>query len=98
MSVFFCWKECSLQALCAFSPLYPQTEMITNIWFWGSAVICIFTSQINVIEIEKGFYSTEKCPFMCMLVIQSCPTPCDPMDSSPPSSSVHGILQARTLE
>ena len=30
--------------------------------------------------------------------LQSCPTLCDPMDSSPPSSFVHGILQARTLE
>ena len=29
---------------------------------------------------------------------QSCPTLCDPMDSSPPGSSVHGILQARILE
>ena len=27
--------------------------------------------------------------------IQSCPTLCDPMDCSPPGSSVHGILQAR---
>ena len=30
--------------------------------------------------------------------LQSCPTPCDPMDCSPPGFSVHGILQARTLE
>ena len=30
--------------------------------------------------------------------LQSCPTLCDPIDSSPPDSSVHGILQARTLE
>ena len=30
--------------------------------------------------------------------LQSCPTLCDPMDCSPPGSSVHGILQARTLE
>ena len=29
---------------------------------------------------------------------QSCPTYCDPTDCSPPGSSVHGILQARTLE
>ena len=33
-----------------------------------------------------------------MLVAQSCPTLCDPMDSSLPGSSVHGILQARVLE
>ena len=31
-------------------------------------------------------------------VIQSCPTLCDPADRSLPSSSLHGILQARILE
>ena len=31
-------------------------------------------------------------------VAQSCPTLCDPMDCSPPGSSVHGIHQARILE
>ena len=30
--------------------------------------------------------------------LQSCPTLCDPIDGSPPSSPVPGILQARTLE
>ena len=33
-----------------------------------------------------------------MLVTQSCLTLCDPIDCSPPGSSVNGILQARTLE
>ena len=32
------------------------------------------------------------------LVAQSCPTLCNPTDSSPPGSSVHGISQARILE
>ena len=42
--------------------------------------------------------------FQCMKVksesevAQSCPTPGDPMDCSPPGSPVPGILQARTLE
>ena len=31
-------------------------------------------------------------------IAQLCPTLCDPMDSSPPGSSVHGIFQARILE
>ena len=31
-------------------------------------------------------------------VVQSCPTPSDPMDCSLPGSSVHGIFQARVLE
>ena len=33
-----------------------------------------------------------------MLVALQCLTLCDPMDCSPPGSSVHGILQARILE
>ena len=31
-------------------------------------------------------------------VAQPCLTLCDPMDSSPPGSSIHGIFQARILE
>ena len=31
-------------------------------------------------------------------VPQLCPTPCDPLDYSPPGSSVHGISQARVIE
>ena len=31
-------------------------------------------------------------------LLQSCPTLCDPIDSSPPGSAIPGILQARTLE
>ena len=31
-------------------------------------------------------------------VAHSCPTLSDPMDCSPPGSSVHGIFQARVLE
>ena len=33
-----------------------------------------------------------------VIVAQSCLTLCNPMDYSPPGSSVHGILQARLLE
>ena len=35
---------------------------------------------------------------MKVLVPQSCPTLCDPMNCSPPDFPVHGILQARILE
>ena len=35
---------------------------------------------------------------VCVLVIQSCPTLCDPMDCSLPGSFVHRFLQARTQE
>ena len=38
--------------------------------------------------------------YMCMHAksLQLCLTLCDPMDCSPPSSNVHGILQARIVE
>ena len=32
------------------------------------------------------------------LIAQSCPTLCDPLDYSPPVSSVQGIFQVRILE
>ena len=34
----------------------------------------------------------------CCLVTKSCLTLCDPLDCSPPGSSVHGVLQVRILE
>ena len=44
-----------------------------------------------------GIESLFKKQCMC-LVTQSCLTLCNPLDCSPPGSSVHGIFQARTLE
>ena len=35
---------------------------------------------------------------MCAKLLQSCLTLCDPVECSPPGSSVHGIVQARILE
>ena len=39
-----------------------------------------------------------KKPSCCARSLQSCPILCDPMDSSPPGSSVHRLLQASILE
>ena len=39
-----------------------------------------------------------KIKMLCAKSLQSCLTFCDPMDCSPPGSSVHGSLQARVLE
>ena len=35
---------------------------------------------------------------VCVLIAQSCPTLCDPMDYRLPGSRIHGILQARILK
>ena len=57
---------------------------------WGSlgkntGVRCHFLLQCMKVKSERE-------------VAQSCPTPSDPMDCSPPGSSIHGIFQARVLE
>ena len=49
---------------------------------------------------EDSGVSTGNCVCVCVhgKSIQSCPTLCDPIDYSPPASSIHGILQAKILE
>ena len=47
----------------------------------------------------RSFYSFEDAAAAAAAKsLQSCPTLCNPRDSSPPGSPVPGILQARTLE
>ena len=69
-----------------------------------------FVFKFNKSEIE--YFMLYSYLFFCLLLylylaaaaaaaaksLQSCPTLCDPIDGSPPGSSVPGILQARTLE
>ena len=50
-------------------------------------------SEILISAKKNRTYQAMK-RWMCML-IQLCPTLCNPMDCSPPGSSVHRILQAR---
>ena len=48
---------------------------------------------------RQAYWSGVPLPFISTReVTQSCPTLCDPMDCSPPGSSVRGIFQARVLE
>ena len=42
--------------------------------------------------------TTWEAPAPAAKLLQSCPTLCDPIDSSPPGSPIPCILQARTLE
>ena len=42
--------------------------------------------------------SVHVCVCVLLLVAQSCLTPCDPTDCSPPGPAGHGILQAGILE
>ena len=49
--------------------------------------------------IAGGFFTAEApAAIAAAKLLQSCPTPCDPRNGSPPGSPVPGILQARTVE
>ena len=47
---------------------------------------------------ESADVKQSLCVCACAKLPQSYPTLCNPMECSPPGSSVHGILQARILE
>ena len=76
----------------------------------GSALIFIKISPMKL-NLKKERYPAHNCQNMqqCRTLsgitaaaasksLQSCPTLCNPVDSSPPGSPILGILQARTLE
>ena len=58
--------------------------------------------QVSAYSIIRSYNLSYICRFLCTAAaaksLHLCPTLCNPMDSSPPGSSVHRILQARTLE
>ena len=56
------------------------------------------SEQYFLSPVFQGKRKKSKNQSVSLLVAQSCLTLCDPMDCSLPGSSVHGILQARTLE
>ena len=67
--------------------------------------VCVL-AVINSAAVNIGVFSLNICPGVGLMdhnvtlrvQAQSYPTLCDPMDCSPPGSSVHGVPQARRLE
>ena len=61
---------------------------------WNLFVFCLFAlGFVFVFSFALPSFSAAAAKSL-----QSCPTLCDPIDNSPPGSSVPGILQARTRE
>ena len=58
----------------------------------------LLPSKFNDTHAEAWLYTIYIHYIQFSSVAQSCPTLCDPMNRSMPGLSVHGILQARTLE
>ena len=67
---------------------------------WSRAIMIALCSPYSRPFSEASFWISRawKKVVVKVLVVQSCLTLCDPMDCSPPASSVDGILQARILE
>lgn len=63
--------------------------------------ISVCNKKDGLMKVEDGVVQvTNRSSSVCLWAksLQLCLTICDPMDCSPPGSSVHGILQARILE
>ena len=76
------------------TPTGPVTPHLPPTSSWGAR--CSLTLNQNFSLRVYKLYSSSAAATAKSL--QSCPTLCDPIDSSPPGSAVPGILQARTLE
>jgi len=70
--------------------------------FWTSYASTVWVAQLYgwmcTLKRKKSSFEIVVAAAAAAESLQSCPTLCDPIDGSPPSSPVPGILQARTLE
>ena len=71
---------------------YQSTQYTWYYYFHLEEAPARSTPKLN------GWSKTAPPPVCVCLAAQLCPVCCDPMDRSLPSSSVHGVLQAGTLE
>ena len=68
---------------------------------WWAAVYGVAHSRTQLKQLSSSSSNRQKSSLTkmcCCLVTKLCPTLCDPMDCSPPGSSVHRISQVRILE
>ena len=65
---------------------------------WAPKSLWTVTAAMKLEELAPWKKSYDKPAAAAAESLQSCPTLCDPIDSSPPGCPVPGILQARTLE
>ena len=81
------------------------TASCLDVW---PPVLSFSSASSHLLIYRSDQHSLQSETLQCLLIVSkflqfssvthSCPTLCDPMDCSPPGSSVHGILQARILE
>ena len=85
----------------------PWTEMLGGLQSMGSQSVrhdlSDIAQQVPFVHVCFYFHYSRRRVIEDLVCthtksLQSCATLCDPMDRSPPDSSVHGILQTRILE
>ena len=74
------------------SPFYRMRELK----FIDTEVLTYMTAYSG--EAGTGTQLLPDSTSVCAKSLPPCPTLCDPMDCSPPGSSVHGILQTKILQ
>ena len=85
----FMWGEREKLSHCTCFRLNSWCTIHTDLWKWQQ---CKHNNFLSHFLLQRMKVKSES------EVVQSCLTLIDPMDCSPPGSSVHGIFQARVLE
>ena len=80
--------------LCEVSSKWMRPRFVLCVWIISLGTVSLRFIRIAA-RIWNSFLSLCVCVCVCVWVAQLCPTLCNPMDYSPPGSSVHGIPQAR---
>ena len=97
LSFFFLLQMVCLESLLIF--LEFKTVLVHQCQFIRSQLLNFaFDLFFNFLFLDVVFLSVLTCISLMCLVAQSCLTLCNPIGYNPASSSVHGVLQARTLE
>ena len=91
------WQRTELIIFLVHSILWTQIKFPLSFLFIFS--LCPFPTHGHpLLSTTFNMWSNIPPCQICAKLLQWCPILCGPMDCSPPGSSVHGLLQARTLE
>ena len=86
------FKRCTYENIC--KVIYPWVQIYYLVT--DPSPSALHLSLVFILSVGSELYKEEGAAAAKSL--QSCLTPCDPIDGSLPGSPVPGILQARTLE
>ena len=92
-----CLRQCVFGAVCVGGAVYVCSVfgavcVYSVCAVWGSVCEAVCLGQCVCAVCLGQCVCVCVCVYACS-VAQSCPTLCDPLDCSPPGSSVHGIFQ-----